>query len=171
MRRFVRRHQPPPCRRSAWKAALGSLIGIGFIAWLGDLSGVSLLIAPFGATCVLLFALPDSPLSQPANVIGGHLLSTAISLVLDGLLPDTLWATAVAVGVVILVMGLMRLTHPPAGADPLVVMHSHPGAEFLLVPMLAGSIALVIIAVIVHRLPPRTQRYPLPEPSMAEATE
>ncbi len=161
MRHLWRRHQPEPCGGCSLKAGIGAALALGVVAVLGEQSGVAMLIAPFGASAVLLFAVPDSPLSQPANVIGGHLLATALALILDALLPDTLMATVFAAGLAIALMSLVRLTHPPAGADPLVVMALHPGPEFLLMPVGLGAVALVAIAWIVHRLPP-SRPYPLP---------
>lgn len=166
-KRFVRRHQPPSCRRSSLKAGIGAALAIAVVAWLGEQSGMPLLIAPFGASCVLLFAVPESPLSQPANVVGGHLLATGISLAVDAALPHSLWSMVLAFGLVIAAMSLLRLVHPPAGADPLLVMSGHPGWTFLFTPVLAGAVALVLIAWVVHRLPP-VRSYPLPAREMAD---
>jgi CBS-domain-containing membrane protein len=110
-------------------------------------------MAPFGATCVLLFSVPNSPLSQPANVMGGHILSTAVGLAAYTVLPVDWWSLALAVGIAISVMAALRVTHPPAGADPLVVMLSGPGWEYLLFPVAVGSLSLVIIANLFHHLP------------------
>lgn len=162
-RRLIHRHQPTtglPCRL---KAGLGGLLGIGFIGWLGHASGLELLIAPFGATAVLLFGVPSSPLSQPANVIGGHLMAAAAAMVLKMVLPEAWWAMALAVGVVIFLMVAFRVTHPPAGADPVVVFLADPGWDFLYLTIPLGAAALVLIAILVHRLPPRAT-YPLPVP-------
>lgn len=161
MRRFLRRHQPTPCGGCSLKAGIGTTLALGLVALLGEHQGVMMLIAPFGASAVLLFAVPDSPLSQPANVIGGHLLATALALLMDAVLPDSLLATVFTVGLVVAAMSLFRLTHPPAGADPLVVMALHPGPEFLFMPVLVGTVSLVAIACTLHRLPPR-RAYPLP---------
>lgn len=161
MRRFIHRHQAPSCRGCWLKAGLGAGLAIGFTAWLGDVSGTPLLIGPFGATCVLLFGVPDSPLSQPANVIGGHLLATTLSLALAPILPATPMGMAMAVGAAISLMLLLRITHPPAGADPLLVLSAHPGWSFLLMPVLVGAVVLVALALVVHRLPP-SRVYPLP---------
>ncbi|MCP5366988.1 MAG: HPP family protein [Hyphomicrobiales bacterium] len=129
---------------------------MGLVGWLGQASGVPFLIAPFGASCVLLFAVPGSPLAQPANVIGGHVLATALALALRAVLPPDWWAISLAVGLVIGAMVALRLTHPPAGADPVVVFLADPGWTFLLAPVLAGAVALVAVAALYHRLPPRT---------------
>ncbi|MBF0304151.1 MAG: HPP family protein [Alphaproteobacteria bacterium] len=163
MRHFLRRHQPSPCRRRALKAGLGALVGLAAVALLGEWAGVPLLIAPFGATCVLVFSVPESPLSQPANVIGGHLLAASVSVAADALLPEGPASLALTVGLVITLMAIARLTHPPAGADPLVILPGHFGVDFVLAPILVGSVALVLIATMVHRLPPRTA-YPLRMP-------
>ncbi|MBI3446873.1 MAG: HPP family protein, partial [Magnetospirillum sp.] len=120
------------------------------------------LAAPLGASAVLVFGMPESPLSQPASVIASHLLATSVGLAFDHLLPGGGWiAMAMAVAVVMVLLAGLRLTHPPAGADPLVVMMAHPGWSFLVMPVLVGTVILVVVAVLVHRLPPRAT-YPLP---------
>lgn len=161
-RRFFHRHQPKDGGVVWMKAGLGAAIGIGLVALLGQSLSVPLLIAPLGASSVLLFAVPESPLSQPANVVGGHGLAVVVSLVLRALLPDAWWATGLAVGLVIALNAAARLTHPPAGADPLVAFLGAPAAEDFAVAAVVGSLMLVMVAVLVHRLPPRTVTYPLP---------
>ena len=99
-------------------------------------------MAPFGATCVLLFSVPNSPLSQPANVIGGHLVSTAIGLLLHAMLPVEWWSLGLAVGLAIAAMAVLRVTHPPAGADPLVVFFDSPGWAYPGLPVAFGSPAM-----------------------------
>jgi len=88
-------------------------------------------MAPFGATCVLLFSTPSSPLSQLANVIGGHFVSTAIGLLLQNFLPAEWWSLGLAVGLAIAAMAALRVTHPPARADPLVVFFDNPGWSYI----------------------------------------
>ncbi len=165
-RRFIHRHQPKAACRWAWfKAGLGGALGIAGIGLLGDLTAMPLLLAPFGASSVLLFALPDSPLSQPANVIGGHIIAALMSLALASLLPHTWWAAGMAVGLVIAVTAALRLTHPPAGADPLVVFLGAPAADVFMGSVIVGSLFLVVTAVLIHRLPPTRTVYPLPTAS------
>lgn len=162
MKRFWWRHQSSVCRSCTIKAGIGALIGIGLIAVLGEWTKLPLLIAPFGSTCALLFLIPESPMSQPANVIGGHLITSVVALAADAVLPGTWWGIASAVGMGVVTMGLVRLVHPPAGANPIMIMYSHPGVDFLFLPVLIGAVALVGLAVLVHRLPPRPVLYPLP---------
>jgi len=136
------------------KAGLGGLLAIAVVAWVSHVTGNLLLMAPFGATCVLLFSAPSSPLSQPANVIGGHFVATAIGLLLQSFLPDEWWSLGLAVGLAIVAMAVLRVTHPPAGADPLVVFFDNPGWSYLGLPVIFGSLALVMIAWVFHRIPP-----------------
>jgi CBS-domain-containing membrane protein len=146
-----------------WPHALaaggGGVVAIGLLTLLATLSGAPMLLAPFGASCVLLFALPDSPLAQPRAVIGGHLLSSLVGLVALHVCGGGPWAPALAVGVAIALMQLTRTTHAPAGADPLVVLLGGAPWSFLVAPVLAGSLLLVAIALVVNNLGPG-RRYP-----------
>lgn len=160
MKSYIQRHQPSANRATVMKAGLGGAVAIAIVAALSEASGAMWLMAPFGATCVLLFSVPSSPLSQPINVVGGHFVSTLIGLVVLSTLPVTWWSMALAVGLAIAAMAALRITHPPAGADPLVVMIAGVGFDFLLFPTLTGSLALVIAAIVIHRIAPTT-RYPL----------
>lgn len=148
------------------KSGLGAMVGMGFVGWLGSVTAEPFLIAPFGASCVLLFGVPKSPLAQPANVIGGHMLAAVVALGFRSFLPPDWWAVAIVVGLVIGLMVAVRLTHPPAGATPVVIMLSDPGPMFLLEPMLVGTVALVAIAWVVHKLPPHTPYPMVQEPDL-----
>lgn len=160
LRARLARQQPPQPLLRAFKAGTGGMLAIALVAVLGYLSDSRWIMAPFGASCVLLFSVPASPLSQPANVIGGHLLSTCVGLVVQALLPVTWWSMGLAVGLAIALMVVLRITHPPAGADPLVVLAESPGWDYLLLPVAGGSLVLVLVAWLVHRIPPRIE-YPL----------
>lgn len=162
LRRFLRRKQPAESHLKAIKAGVGGAIAIATLFLLGYISGNPLLMAPFGATCVLLFSLPKSPLSQPINVIAGHVISVVIGLTLNYFLPLDWWRIGLAVGLAIAVMASLRVTHPPACADPIVVFFTNPGWEYVIVPVALGSIVLVITAWLFHKIPPETD-YPLPE--------
>ena len=162
-RRFLHRHQPPAAAARWLKAGFGATIAFVLIWILGDAAGVPFVVAPLGASAVLVFGLPESPLSQPANVLGGHTVAAFLSLAVDHLAPRGPIVLAVTVGAIIALLGLIRLTHPPAGATALVVMLTHPDWTFLFTPVIAGSLVLVLVAVAVHRLPPRGV-YPLPIP-------
>ncbi|MDA8230014.1 MAG: HPP family protein [Magnetospirillum sp.] len=163
-RRFFHRHQAPACIPCWAKAGLGSTAAFVVAALLGDLAGASTIVAPMGASAVLIYGVPESPLSQPAHVIGGHVIAAIVAILSDRYLPHGPWTLAATVSFVIFLLGLLRLTHPPAGATALVVMLTHPGWAFVFTPVLAGAVTLVAVAVIVHWIPPRVI-YPLPPPT------
>lgn len=137
------------------KGGLGGLIGISFLGYLSHMSGVPWLMAPFGATCVILFAAPASPLAQPRNVILGHLITSIIGLIALYAFGNSLLVLGLSVGISIMLMQLLRSVHPPAGANPIVIIlagKSLVGIDFLLFPVLLGSIVLVLIALIINNL-------------------
>jgi len=160
IKRLFHRQQPRQSLTKNIKSGIGGLFCIASIAWFGFITDSLLLMAPFGASCVLIFSLPNSPLSQPVNVIGGHLISTFIGILMFQLLPFEWWIPALAVGLSISLMAIFRLTHPPAGADPLVVFMGGFGWDYLIFPVVTGSVLITIIAWLFHKLPPVSE-YPI----------
>ncbi|WJS83708.1 HPP family protein [Paracoccus sp. TOH] len=140
-------------------SGLGGAVAICLLAGLAQSLEHALLIAPFGASCVLLFALPQSPLARPRNVIGGHFLSALVGLLVLNLVGDSVLAMGLGVGLAIAVMQLTGTVHPPAGGDPLVVILTGAGWSFLGLPILAGTVTLVLVALAYHRLV-STRAYP-----------
>ena len=144
---------PKPTMAQLLKGLVGSALGILALCILGQTTELPWLMAPFGATCVLLFAVPTSPLAQPRNVIGGHLLSATVGLIALYGFGDSIMVIALAVGVATMLMQYFRAVHPPAGANPLVIIlagQSMVGFDYLLTPVLIGSVTLVAIACVVN---------------------
>ena len=143
-------------QRSEWLAyavaALGGGACIYLLASIQGLSSFKLVIPPFGASCVLVFLLPDSPLAQPRNVVGGHLVSTLMGLLALTLFGRGPLGEALGVAAAILAMAITRTVHPPAGADPLVVFAAAAGWTFLVTPVLVGALAIVALGTAYHRL-------------------
>lgn len=130
----------------------GSFIGIALTAYLAAKTNSPLLMAPFGATSVLIFGVPDSPLAQPRNVIGGNLIAALVSLTILHLFGSEPWAMGLAVSTAIGMMQLTGTLHPPSGAVALVVMMTKAPWQFLLTPTLEGSMILVLCAVVFNNL-------------------
>lgn len=159
MKRYVRRHQKPAHWRTVLHGGAGAMLAIGFLGALGAMSGMPLLLAPFGASCVLLFNAPEAPFSQPANVIGGYVVSLASVLVLHALFPGGWEMAAIAVGLAIMIMQALRVTHPPAGAVAVLAYSAGQDAGMLAVAVLAGAASLVVVAALYYRV--TGQRYPV----------
>ncbi|WP_040925385.1 HPP family protein [Saccharibacillus kuerlensis] len=138
---------------------IGGFITISLLTLLSNWSSALWLMAPFGASCVLAFGLWESPLSQPRNIIGGHFLSALTGLVMFHLFGTHFWSMALATSLAIILMMLTRTTHPPAGANPVLVMLAGSGWSFLLTPVLSGSLILVAAALVINNLDKR-RKYP-----------
>ena len=142
-------------------ACLGALLGIGLAGlisgWaVGEHEHLPLLVAPMGASAVLLFAVPASPLAQPWSIIGGNTISALVGIAVAHMVPDKALAAAIAVAGAIAVMSLLRCLHPPGGAASLLGVLGGPAAaswsfSFALVPVALNSVLLVILGLIFHR--------------------
>ncbi|SAL68301.1 HPP family protein [Caballeronia arvi] len=163
------------------RAGLGALIGIaltGGIAHLviGDASAIPYLIAPMGASAVLLFAVPASPLAQPWSIIGGNIVSATVGVTCAMLVHDPVDAAALAACLAICAMFALRCVHPPSGAVALTAVLGGPsvhalGYGFVLAPVAIQSAALLSSAIVFHAL--TGHRYPhghaAPKPVSAPA--
>ncbi len=129
------------------------------------------LVAPFGATAVILFALPGSPLGKAKNVIAGHVLAALIGLTFVHGFGLTVWSLSVAVGLAIGLMVLLKITHPPAGATTLLIMLTAPDWWFLLNPVLTGSVLMVVVAHYYHQSHRKGHQHLLKRKAAAERTK
>lgn len=143
---------PKASLRDSFFSGLGGLIAIGIVSYLSVRSGVAWLMAPFGASCVLVFGAHKSPLAQPRSVIGGHLIATFTGLVVLNLFGQTWWAPALGVGLAISLMLLTKTLHAPAGADPMAVILAKAGWSFLVEPVLLGSVVIVLVGLLFNNL-------------------
>lgn len=146
--------QPRYSRQQVLASWLGALVGIGLLGWLTQASGYPLVAAPMGATSVLLFGLPNSPLAQPRNVILGNGLGALIAVLCVLLLGANPWSMGFAVGVTIALTQLLRCVHPPAGAVALLGVIVKAKWAYILLPVLSGSILLCVITALYSRWAP-----------------
>lgn len=131
---------------------IGGFITISILAFLTSMTSSEWLMAPFGASCVLAFSVWNAPLSQPRNIIGGHFVSAFVGLAAYHLIGAEPWAIGLAVGLAIALMMLTKTTHPPAGADPIIIMLGGYGWSYLVSPVLLGSLFIVLIALIINNM-------------------
>ena len=150
----------------AW---LGSFLGIALVAYMNygllDATGLLLIIGSFGASAVLIYGAIKSPLAQPRNFLGGHVISALIGVTAFKLLTPHLWlAAALAVAFSVAVMHATKTLHPPGGATALIAVISGPqvtnlGYLYALMPVGAGALVMLAVALLVNNLAPR-RRYP-----------
>lgn len=148
------------------RAGFGIAIGLGLTGLVcsllvgQDLAG-PLLIAPMGASAILMFAVPASPLAQPWSVVGGHLVAALVGVSLAHWTAQPLVAAAIAVMVAMVVMSYLRCLHPPSGAIALIAVLGGPkvlaqGYGFVLVPVLLNSLVLTAAAFVYNNLTGRS---------------
>lgn len=160
IRTLTTRHEHPIALSANVRAGFAAALGIALVGGMAAWTELPLLLAPLGATAGLLFGQPSSPLSQPINVMGGYLVGSLVCEMAFLVFPGAWLAAAVAVGVTIVIMRALRVTHPPAAALPILGFgRGLHGAELFLVVFLA-SVLLIALALVVHRLPPR-RPYPI----------
>jgi len=134
-------------------AGLFSIITIGVLTGLTYKTDFGVfLLASFGSSMVLLYGYPESPFAQPKNVFFGHLVTSVIGLVVLHFIPLPLYLIIpIAVGFGVGLMILLNVTHPPAGGNPIIVIIGGVSYEYLISPVLTGSIIIIIFAIILNR--------------------
>lgn len=148
------------------KAVVGALSGIALVGGLAALTGLPLLLAPLAPTALLLFGHPEVPAAQPINIFAGYFIAALFAAASEVLFPGLWWAAIVAVSAVMALMLVLRVTHPPAAAVPLVTLALPQPPLLLFFVMFVGCVVLVLVAVVHHRLPPAS-----PYPHAAQMPE
>ena len=144
--------------RDRMVGSAGAMMGIGLAGLICAAmfpASMPWIIAPIGASAVLLFAVPSSPLAQPWSIVGGNTVAALVGIAVAQAVPVPALAAALAVSAAILVMSLSRCLHPPGGAVALsaVLGWSNFGSHIIdfLVPVVINSILLVLIGMFFHR--------------------
>lgn len=150
----------------SWVGAFVGISAVGLVnSWVFEGTDLTLIIGSFGASAVLIYGAIRSPLAQPRNLLGGHILSALIGVASYNALHDHIWlAASVAVASAIAVMHATKTLHPPGGATALIAViggnniHS-VGYWYVLIPAGLGAVILLIVALLVNNMP-KSRRYP-----------
>ena len=135
-------------------AGLFSSITIGALTLLTYKTDFGIfLIASFGSTMVLLFGYPESPFAQPKNIFFGHLLTSVVGIVFlfFAALPAFI-VIPLAVGLGVSLMILFKVTHPPAGGNPIIIIIGSVSIDYLISPIITGSIIIIVFGIVLNRL-------------------
>ena len=134
-------------------AGLFSAITIGVLTYLTYKTTFGLfLIASFGSTMVLLYGYPESPFAQPKNIFFGHLITAVVGIAVLNFIPLPIYITIpLAVGLGVGLMIFLDVTHPPAGGNPIIVIIGSVSYDYLLSPIILGSIIVLVFGILVNK--------------------
>jgi CBS-domain-containing membrane protein len=145
--------------RLIW-CAVGAAIGIALALWFAGAPGTPFILASLGGSTVFLFGLTRAPAAQPRALFGGHLGSAAIGIMCFQFFGDAHWVWVLSVVASFLFMLVTKTVHPPAGANPLIMVHGHFGFQALWQPVGLGILILALVAAVWTRLIPGMNPYP-----------
>ena len=140
--------------KQSFLAGFFSIITIGILTILTYKTEFGIfLIASFGSSMVLLYGYPESPFAQPKNIFFGHLLTAIVGLIFLYFVPLPLFLIIpLAVGFGVSLMILLNVTHPPAGGNPIIVIMGSVSIDYLLNPIIIGTIIILLFGIIINRL-------------------
>jgi len=135
-------------------AGLFSAITIGALTLLTYKTELGVfLIASFGSSMVLLYGYPENPFAQPKNIFFGHLLTSVVGIIfLFFTALPTFIIIPLAVGLGVSLMILFKVTHPPAGGNPIIIIIGSVSIDYLISPIITGSIIIIVFGIVLNRL-------------------
>ena len=139
--------------KQSFLAGLFSILTIALLTVLTYKTELGIfLLASFGSSMVLLYGYPESPFAQPKNVFFGHFTTTLVGLFFLNFIPLPIFVIIpLAVGFGVGLMILLNVTHPPAGGNPIIVIIGSVSFDYLLSPVITGSILIIIFAIVINR--------------------
>ena len=140
--------------KQSFFAGIFSIFTIGILTLLTYKTELGIfIIASFGSSMVLLYGYPESPFAQPKNIFFGHLLTSVVGIFFLYSVPLPLYMILpLAVGFGVGLMILFNITHPPAGGNPIIVIIGSVSPDYLINPVISGSIIILIFGIIINRL-------------------
>ena len=134
-------------------SGISASIVIGVLAFLTlRTSAGILLMFSFGATVFLVFALHELETAQPKNVFFGHLVSVLVGIIFNETIGFSFYSLGLAVGVAVTLMIYLKIMHPPAASNPLVVLFTDVSFEYILFPVIFGTLAIIIMSIFLNRI-------------------
>ena len=139
-------------------AGIGAAVTIGILGYityhsiLSDTNYGLWLFASFGSTVVLVFGYPSNEFAQPKNIFFGHLLASFVGVIFITFFEVNFITIGLAVGIAVTLMIALKITHPPAGGNPIVVMIGGVSFQFLIFPVMVGAITIIIGGIIYNSL-------------------
>jgi len=113
--------------------------------------GLSWLVFSFGSSALILFVFYDSEFAQPKNIFFGHLISIIIGILINKLMGISFISLGLSVGLCVSIMMYLKILHPPAAANPLIALFADVSYDFILFPIISGSLMLIFVSFLINR--------------------
>jgi CBS-domain-containing membrane protein len=134
--------------------AFGASLSLGLVLYLTKPPSSPLFLASLGGSTVFLFGLSTAPAAQPRALFGGHIISALIGILCYQLWGDVLWVMVFSEVVTLVALLLTRTVHPPAGANPLIMIQAHASFSVIFSVVLLSTVLLAVAAAIWSRITP-----------------
>jgi CBS-domain-containing membrane protein len=146
--------------RLSW-CAMGAAAGLGLALGFVGQPFSPFLLASLGGSTIFLFGLTRAPAAQPRALVGGHLGGAASGILCYQAFGDAVWVSILAVALALVIMLVTKTVHPPAGANPLIMVHEHADLWALWRPVALGVLVLAVVTILWSRLGPGAPHYPV----------
>ena len=134
-------------------SGISAAMVIGILAFLTlETSAGIWLMFSFGATVLLVFVLYDLETAQPKNIIFGHLVSMLVGIIFNETIGVSFYSLGLSVGLAVILMVYLRIMHPPAASNPLVALSMDLSFDFVLFPVIVGTILIVLMSILINRI-------------------
>tara|TARA_Y100000590_G_scaffold403200_1_gene489640 strand:- start:72 stop:542 length:471 start_codon:yes stop_codon:yes gene_type:complete len=127
------------------------VIGVLAFLTLRTTAGVWLMFS-FGATVFIVFVLYNLDTAQPKNIFFGHLVSVIVGIIFNETIGFSFYSLGLSVGVAVALMVYLKVMHPPAASNPLVVLFSDVSYDFILFPVITGTIVIILMSVFINKI-------------------
>ena len=134
-------------------SGISAAVVIGVLAFLTLRTSAGIwLMFSFGATVFLVFALHNLETAQPKNIFFGHLVSIIVGIIFNETIGFSFYSLGLSVGVAVTLMVYLKVMHPPAASNPLVVLFTDVSFDFILFPVIAGTIIIIFMSILINRI-------------------
>ena len=133
-------------------SGISAALVIGVLAFLTlrTSAGVWLMFS-FGATVFIVFVLYNLETAQPKNIFFGHLVSVLVGIIFNETIGFSFYSLGLSVGVAVALMGYLKVMHPPAASNPLVVLFTDVSYNFILFPVITGTIIIILMSILINK--------------------
>ena len=134
-------------------SGISAALVIGVLAFLTLRTSAGIwLMFSFGATVFIVFVLYNLETAQPKNIFFGHLVSVLVGIIFNEIIGFSFYSLGLSVGVAVALMVYLKVMHPPAASNPLVVLFTDVSFDFILFPVITGTIVIILMSIFINKI-------------------